>query len=69
MNEWRIDLHKKYGPVVQVYGWFGAPSFLYVDDPELVDLVTVKNNYVKIPEFVSANFIIKLWKLCIETRN
>jgi cytochrome P450 len=51
MNEWRIGLHKIYGPVVQVYGWFGAASFVYVDDPELVDLVTVKNNYVKIPEF------------------
>ncbi len=69
MNEWRIGLHKIYGPVVQVYGWFGAPSFLYVDDPELIDLVTVKNNYVKIPEFVSVHCIFILWELRIVTRN
>lgn len=57
MNEWRIGLHKIYGPVVLVYGWFGAPSFVYVDDPDIVDLVAVKNNYVKIPEFVSTSLI------------
>jgi hypothetical protein len=50
---WRANLHKDLGPVIQEYSWFGKPSFVHVDDPDLIEFVTVKNNYIKNTEFVS----------------
>jgi cytochrome P450 len=51
---WRANLHKDLGPVIQEYSWFGKPSFVHVDDPDLIEFVTVKNNYIKNTEFYSA---------------